>query len=71
MFTTNLSNPCATFKFLLGFFESPPFWQFLPPKKQAAANSVRPGVRNCRVVITTYLLNLQAHAYQISIIFQH
>ena len=70
MFTTCLSNPCANLKFLLGIQKLLPVLRFLPPEKQAAANSVRPGARNCRVVITACLLNLQALAHQIGKILE-
>jgi hypothetical protein len=46
-----------------------PVLRFLPPEKQAAANSVRPGARDCRVAINTFLLDLQAYAHQIRKIF--
>ena len=70
MFTTQLSNPCATLNSLLEIQELLPVLQFLPPEKQAAANSVRPGARDCRVAINTFLLDLQAFAHQIGKIFQ-
>ena len=70
MFTTQLSKPCATFKLRFEMQKLLPVLQFLPPEKQAAANSVRPGARNCRVAIRTFLLDLQAFAHQIGKIFQ-
>ncbi len=69
MITTLLSNPCARLNSLLNMQNLLPVLQFLPLEKQAAANSVKPGARDCRVAINTFLLDLQAYAHQIRKIF--
>ena len=70
MFTTCLSKPCASFKFLLDIQNLLPVLRFLPPVKQEAANSVTRGARDCRVAITAFLLDLQALAHEIGKILE-
>ena len=70
MITTLSSNPCARLNSLLNMRNLLPVLWFLPPEKQAAANSVRPGAKDCRVVITAFLLDLQALAHEIGKILE-
>jgi hypothetical protein len=69
IFTTHSSNVCANLKLMLEIQKLLSGLQFLRLGKQAAANSVRPGAKDCRVATHTFLLDLQALAHQISKIF--